>query len=815
MTMKKNLLLYMVFLGLCLPALSSPVDLSTAKTVASKFMRAKEVWLSTTYHTTKGTAAFYVFNTTDGYVIVAADDCVTPIIGYSHEGCFQPKDVPIQLEAYLQDYSFMMQHDIENHIVADETITSQWASVKFNGKLNDSSRSKSVAPLLKDKWHQGCLYNSLCPEIQGPCEHAEVGCVAMSMGQIMHYWGYPASGWGSRSYLNSNETLFADFGNTTYGWANMPDSLGDNSSEAEIEAVATLLYHCGIAVKMSYRIYGSSANSADIPDALVRYFNYSKRIHREKKTNYSSEEWSTLLKECLDMQRPVQYSGFGSSGGHSFVCDGYDENGMFHFNWGWGGPANGYFTLDNLNPNGYILNNNQNAIFDIIPQYEPYVVEAKPFPSGSCTVQGNGEYHRGDTCTLTAVPAENAKFLYWKQNGGIVSRVMSYSFEVLCDVEDIDAFFSLFEVRDISASYSPDPNDPNGPNVSLSWNTHDIEWSLLNKFEINGQNGAGTDGEYIYTYNRLADAPQDSIFGKYTMDGDLIEFFGIPGAKPAGMAWDGNYIYCSHNSNAFYLYKYDFVNKTLVDSTNMNESFANCFYDAENDGFWLQTTYTSQKIVLQNRQGENLDYGPSFNINNYFPSGFGKLISTDGTPYLLIVSSQGKIKGYDIQNHILNDYNPNIPDLFNRHIDRAFLGKYEGKDAMFFVCDIFYPNTSYCISIYEISKNLSQTTGYRLYRSNDQGEMVMFADALTDTSYIDDEWNSLLKGTYKYGISMVYANGNESEIIWSDPIVKGDYGVLEGNGTAESPSVQKVIEDGKVIIIKDGIRYNISGQRLN
>ena len=138
-----------------------PVDLQTAQSVAVKFMGASDVQLVSTYRTDKSVAAFYVFNTDDGFIIVSADDCETPIIGYSHEGLFDPNDIPEQMEAYLQDFMARIQYGIENHIEADEATARQWELVKTTGRLYERKDSKSVEPLLTEMWEQGCHYNEI------------------------------------------------------------------------------------------------------------------------------------------------------------------------------------------------------------------------------------------------------------------------------------------------------------------------------------------------------------------------------------------------------------------------------------------------------------------------------------------------------------------------------------------------------------------------------------------------------------------------------------------------------------------------------
>ena len=171
--MKKHLFIIFAIFGLLLSSTAHPVDLQTAQSIAANFMATNDLQLVSTYQTAKNNAAFYIFNTTDGFVIVSADyifnttdgfvivsadDCETPIIGYSHEGCFDPDNVPVQMQDYLQDFAERIQYGIENHMEADELTTRQWESVMATGRLHEQKSTKSVAPLLTEQWHQGCLY---------------------------------------------------------------------------------------------------------------------------------------------------------------------------------------------------------------------------------------------------------------------------------------------------------------------------------------------------------------------------------------------------------------------------------------------------------------------------------------------------------------------------------------------------------------------------------------------------------------------------------------------------------------------------------
>ncbi|MBI4648031.1 MAG: C10 family peptidase, partial [Bacteroidia bacterium] len=166
----------------------------------------------------------------------------------------------------------------------------------------------------------------------------------------MKYWNYPVKGTGSNNYTCAPYgTLSADFGATTYEWASMPNNVTSSNP-----AVATLMYHCGVASNMKYSPNGSGTTTFDGLIALINNFKYSNAEIKYKDNMFSTANWINMLKAELNASRPVLYSGANNSGtgGHAFVCDGYNNSNMFHFNWGWSGDANGYYAIDNLNPNG-------------------------------------------------------------------------------------------------------------------------------------------------------------------------------------------------------------------------------------------------------------------------------------------------------------------------------------------------------------------------------------------------------------------------------------------------------------------------------
>ncbi|MCR4826500.1 MAG: C10 family peptidase, partial [Bacteroidales bacterium] len=212
---------------------------------------------------------------------------------------------------------------------------------------------------------------------------------------IINYWEYPLHGFGTHSYHhNSYGQQSADFANTTYQYSLMPDSLDWSTPANQVDAVATLMHDCGVAVNMDYGPDASAASDAAARAAFTNHFGYNAKMavksywydssdpyssmpYWEEAVIYEDSEWINMLKEELDAGRPIYYSGTHNltSGGHVFVCDGYDADTLFHFNWGWGGYYNGYFTVghlisDDYNPgdmftpsSGFSYNNNHQAIF--------------------------------------------------------------------------------------------------------------------------------------------------------------------------------------------------------------------------------------------------------------------------------------------------------------------------------------------------------------------------------------------------------------------------------------------------------------------
>ncbi len=367
-------------------ALGNPVDLNKAKTIATSFITQQQTngpqnrapqQIQLQQVTGITSNHLYVFNiSSGGFVIVSGDDIAQPILGYSSTGNIPNEELPNNVKYWFDRYDNEIQTAIDSNYTQSEEVAQQWANLPIN-----MNNIVIVGPLLTTAWNQAPLYNELCPYDSTKNSRTVTGCVATGMAQVINYWEHPIKGIGGKSYEHIRYgNLSADFQNTTYNYNLMPDTLKSTSTAAEINAVATLMYHCGISVNMNYNVSsegGSSAFSNDIVSAMKKYWEYSNNIRMISRNNYY---WSfpDSIKTELLAQRPVLLSGSGEGGGHLFVTDGFDSNNYFHINWGWGGLFDGYYSLNALNPGiGGIgsgsgsYNENLNAIIGIKPAQHP------------------------------------------------------------------------------------------------------------------------------------------------------------------------------------------------------------------------------------------------------------------------------------------------------------------------------------------------------------------------------------------------------------------------------------------------------------
>lgn len=316
-----------------------------------KQMPQKAKAKSRTATTASPSDAYYVFNNdAGGFVIIAGDDAVTPVLGYTSTGAFDAENLPDGLKDLLKSYERQIAALGDNY-VANQTAT----RAAFTGEK-----------LLKTaEWNQMAPFNKYTPS------NYVTGCVATAGAIVMKHHGYPAKGTGSHSYTWNGKTLTANFGHD-YDWASMPVKY-DGTNDADFDGVARLMADLGVAVEMNYAKDGSGSYIGDLVTALQKYYGYSKLSHLMAIEDVGAEAWNGRLREEIDANRPVLYAASDPArGGHAFVIDGYKDE-SFSVNWGWGGYCDGFYQIGALNPEsegmptGDKYNVGQSAVFGMEP----------------------------------------------------------------------------------------------------------------------------------------------------------------------------------------------------------------------------------------------------------------------------------------------------------------------------------------------------------------------------------------------------------------------------------------------------------------
>lgn len=316
-----------------------------------KQMPQKAKAKSRTATTASPSDAYYVFNNdAGGFVIIAGDDAVTPVLGYTSTGSFDAENLPDGLKDLLKSYERQIAALGDNY-VANRTAT----RAAFTGEK-----------LLKTaEWNQMAPFNKYTPS------NYVTGCVATAGAIVMKHHGYPAKGTGSHSYTWKGKTLTANFEHD-YDWASMPVKY-DGTNDAAFDGVARLMADLGVAVEMNYAKDGSGSYIGDLVTALQNYYGYSKLSHLMAIEDVGAEAWNGRLREEIDANRPVLYAASDPArGGHAFVIDGYKDE-SFSVNWGWGGYCDGFYQIGALNPEsagkptGDKYNVGQSAVFGMEP----------------------------------------------------------------------------------------------------------------------------------------------------------------------------------------------------------------------------------------------------------------------------------------------------------------------------------------------------------------------------------------------------------------------------------------------------------------
>ena len=325
-----------------------------------------ELTLVSTEYSAEGTPLTYRFNIGDkGFIIVSATDLATPVLAYSLESNFQKgTGADIYMENYAKQVDFLM----ANPSAAQATGNAWSHYLASNFQPYAAKGAPCVEPLVTTRWTQEKYYNTSCPN--NPLNkydedfHTPVGCVALTMANILYYYRFPEHGYGVVSYIpkeyddDDGELLYTyprqtvNYGQATYDYDGIANSLDSYDGE-----LAKLLYHCGVSVRMSYGHDGSGSQSQYALEALKDHFFFNDNAQFRNVSDVAASDWLDMAKAELDAHRPLFYSGqSASAGGHAWIVDGYttvNNETYFHVNWGWAGNSNGYYKIDNMVSAGY------------------------------------------------------------------------------------------------------------------------------------------------------------------------------------------------------------------------------------------------------------------------------------------------------------------------------------------------------------------------------------------------------------------------------------------------------------------------------
>ncbi|MEI8008937.1 MAG: C10 family peptidase, partial [bacterium] len=350
------------------------VSEQSAKSVAANFCHIDSSNMVLNYTSTNSTTVlFYVFGYKDGFVLVAADDRVQPILGYSTEGrpFIPPKENDTTFGnnflGLMNTYNKVIKYVIDNDLPGTVDITYKWSTYKTGGYVPQSP-TMIVTPLLTTTWGQGWPYNSLCPvDPLGSGGRVWAGCVSVAMAQILKFLCSPISptvGLGNFSYQSGSYPVTSANFNTNYYWSLMP-----NSTSTVDTNISKAIYHQAVGVMSQWGNSNTNVIYSSGEDPMTRELkNYYKmsstNLSYITKADYTTIQWDSILQSELSSGRPMVYDGDGNIS-HTFDCDGVDNSGLYHFNFGWEGSYDGYYSLGNINPGGNNLTNNQHAIIGI------------------------------------------------------------------------------------------------------------------------------------------------------------------------------------------------------------------------------------------------------------------------------------------------------------------------------------------------------------------------------------------------------------------------------------------------------------------
>ena len=495
-----------------------------------------------------GEAAIYLFsrNDNDGLMLVSADDKTPALLGFSDSNVVDINNLPPSLyywiEGYKQQIGYLRSHQSDNTSASTRT-----------------SDFTPIAPLLKTRWDQDEPYNNLCPKDGSSSSYT--GCVATAMAQIMHYFKHPVKGTGSISYecTSLDKTLSMDFADITFDWDNMLDSYSGRYNSKQANAVAQLMVAAGYSVQMNYSETESGAVSAFVPGALVNYFGYDQNVRYFNRNQYSLTDWKTMIYDNLKNVGPVLYSGDSQNNvGHAFVCDGYQGDGYFHFNWGWSGNGDGYYLLDALSPSAIGIGGGDGGF-----NYNQEVaLGIKPSMNGSSGNKQNEVFMYGSATGSVSGGSLNfmqasSSLLGWGYNGlGVFEFYLGLGVVKAGELSDSPKYFKASNIGklQLQAGYWYPFSEDFMPTVNLNDLNLEagVQYKIFNAYSQNGQSNwkevEAPYGSYNYFYITKTNNNDYEIVNQEPLQFSISELK-LETPLYAGNAFKANAVIANDNEN--------------------------------------------------------------------------------------------------------------------------------------------------------------------------------------------------------------------------------------------------------------------------
>lgn len=547
--MKKFTSLVAVLLGFVLTAEANPITRAEARLVADEF-----VGISDTASDEVPIAPYYVFSrgAGKGYVIVSGDDSTAPVLGYTDEGDFVWDQLPEALQDMLDSWAGKIQQvqavPKRNQVkrsVGDRLLAARRGVEAFKEKWED------VPYLCQTHWNQGSPYNNLCPVNPTTGARAVTGCVATAAAQIIYYFHKD----NPDSLVYDTPTYTMDWG-SDYGNYPVTESLpkgtpveydqmrlSGSGTARQNNAVATLMFAIGASSRLNY-----GPSTAGQPDEAGKAMKNQFMLDNTYagKWNYSQQGWETMIYRSLKNGSPMLYGGtHPTNGGHAVVLDGYQaKTGLYHFNFGWGGSGDGYYTVDDeTGMNGFKAD--QRGCLNFKPRK----------PNLKATMQKNDLYHRSTSTLAVHISNDGTLnysgfYLYISTNGKLPANPTK---------KDDETVIRAGEEGDVTFTYQPTTSPSRNPEVYLF--VTDANKNIL-------------DSCHVKVYESVADLELQEIgvdAGQTTREVDGMTFATVNNttATVSALLTNGPAgTHCQPQLNCL-LYSYDTETKTWNDVTHV------------------------------------------------------------------------------------------------------------------------------------------------------------------------------------------------------------------------------------------------------